>query len=68
MTRDELWERMCFRNPRLRDPEPRFTQEGLRKFFQYVYEQGHRAGVDQPKPRYAQPSVFEEIFGGLKRP
>lgn len=41
--KDYLWSELVRKNPRLLD-DPHFTPEGLRKFFERVYEAAWNAG------------------------
>lgn len=61
MTKTELWNAFCDRNPRFRDPDARITLtgRGLEKLFSQAWDRGRDAGYQLRKCE----GVLKEIFG-----
>lgn len=72
MTKEQLWNIYCERNPKFGDfPDTQITLtvQGLKKFFdqtwQAAIEEGKKLNVAS-KPKYDLPEGFEQLFGGFK--
>jgi hypothetical protein len=64
--RDQLWNDFTRRQPQLLD-DPHFTPNGLRKFFERVYDAGFNDGYTSAKEHSGMntgtASLFSQIFG-----
>jgi len=67
MTREELWNTYCKRNPSFAgDGEITMSARGLKKLFDQTWEIAQQQ-AKKPDSYGPGPSAFEQLFGGFKR-